>query len=149
MELELAEVTPHDIESENGVEVKNLFNKKVASETKILKVVDISRSILFYTFWILIVLSYLTLYMLKFFGRGTLVDIVSVIFTTSSSAIPTIIWQKYNKNSNNGKSNHKESKKSRIILVSVCTIVSIILVGITKGTCICFFTDKYGIQINK
>ena len=105
MELELAEVTPHDIESENGVEDKNLFDKKVASETKIIRVVDISRSILFYTFWILIVLSYLTLYMLKFFGRGTLVDIVSVIFMTSSSAIPTIIWQKYNQNSNNSKSN--------------------------------------------
>ena len=123
-------------------------SSKVKNPTsKFFKVVNAITSLLYYLFWIIVALIFLTFYMFNFFGRGAYIDVLAVFAMAVIVFIPTLVWKYYTKVSN--LSAVKGEIVATAILLFLWLAVCIFLVVATKGTCVCYFTDKYGIKVDK
>lgn len=111
------------------------------------RVVNVITSFFFYLFWIVVSLIFLTFYMFNFFGRGAYIDVLAVFAMTVIIFIPTIVWKYYTRASN------LKAIRGEIIATAILLFlwlaICVFLVVATKGTCVCYFTDKYGIKVDK
>ena len=116
-------------------------------KTKSFKIVNIITSVFFYTEWVVISLVYLCFYMFGYYGRGTYIDILSVGVMLVVVLIPTLLWKHYTKVDRWG------NLRGEIIFTSIMVVIwlgiSITLVIITKGSCVCYFNDNYGFTVAK
>jgi len=115
--------------------------------TVFFKVVNVLTSVFFYLFWIIVSAMYLGFYMFNFFGRGNYVDILSVFAITVLIVIPTLVWKYQTK-----VSAVREIRFEifvTVVLLGLWLLVCVFLVISTKGTCLCYFTDRYGFKVEK
>jgi len=108
------------------------------------KITNILTSITFYLFWIIATLIYLGFYMFNFFGRGTYIDVLSVFAVALLVIIPTLIW-KYNTKVSNLDELRTEIIAT-VVLLCLWLAVSVFLVILTKGGCLCYF-NAYGLTV--
>ena len=111
------------------------------------KVVNAITSLFFYLFWIVVTLLFLALYMFNFFGRGAYIDVLAVFAMAVIVLIPTLVW-KFNTRVANLNAVKGEIVATAILLF-LWLAVCVFLVVATKGACVCYFTDKYGIKVDK
>ena len=120
-------------------------NKVVNPTTTQFKLTNVFTSILFYLFWIIVSLIYLSFYMFNFFGRGTYIDVLSVFAVAFLVIIPTLIWKYYTKVSNLDEL--RGEIIATVVLLSLWLAISVFLVIASKGACLCFFNDYYGLTV--
>ena len=109
------------------------------------KVVNVITSFFFYLFWVVVALIFLTFYMFNFFGRGTYIDVLAVFAMAVIVLIPTLVWKFYTRSS----VSLRGEIVATAILLFLWLAICVFLVVATKGTCVCYFTDKYGIKVDK
>jgi hypothetical protein len=96
---------------------------------------------------VVVSLIYLTLYMFGTFGRGSHIDVLSVLAMACTLVLPTLIWKYYTK-----VSNFQQLKKEICLTVGLLILwlgVCVFAVIATKGACLCYFTQDYGFKVEK
>jgi uncharacterized membrane protein YjjP (DUF1212 family) len=83
--------------------------------------------------------------MFGYFGRGNHVDVLSVFVMTLAVVLPTLIWKYKTKVS--ALTEVRGEITATVILLVLWLGVCVFLVVATKGACVCYYTDKYGIKV--
>jgi hypothetical protein len=82
--------------------------------------------------------------MFNFFGRGTHIDVLSVFSVAFIVIIPTLIWKYYSKVSKLDQL--RREIIATVVLLSLWLAISVFLVIVSKGACLCYFND-YGVVV--
>lgn len=111
------------------------------------RLISVITSLCFYGFLISTSLIFLNFYMMGYFPNNGGVDILSILAMASIVIIPSILWKRCS-------IPHKAelSKKElafTTILLSLWVGVSIFSVIATKGACVCFYNNSYGMKIGE
>jgi phosphoglycerol transferase MdoB-like AlkP superfamily enzyme len=85
--------------------------------------------------------------MMGYFPYNGGVDILSILAMASIVIIPSILWKKWSNPSSSSLS--KRELALATLLLSLWLGVSIFLVTATKGACVCFYNNSYGMKIGE
>lgn len=111
------------------------------------RAVSILTSLFFYGFLISASLIYLNFYMMGYFPYNGGIDILSILAMAAIVIIPSILWKKWSSPPRSELS--KRELALTTFLLSLWLGVSIFSVLATKGACVCFYNNNYGMKIGE